>query len=257
MARHTKPISVPAEQPKPKKRVTFLIPSESPLPISLSPVPNTPSPAYSQTSLPSTVGPYTPPTPNVLLPPHAFSPVKKSPVIPHFPSPQFIPATPTSAPPSLHDLLASPRGVRLDITFPPHPDRLRISHSHLSMAATHPPARVMTIVAPGLPWSITIEPTTSSPFVTVLDVLNALHVNLHKPIKHAEFDAVSKSYRDSISKTWHDRLDKIPSHSEAKAERARGVRRVDFLLGKTCVHRLRYLSISDRGEVTWLVDFGT
>lgn len=250
MARHTKPISTPVEQAKPKKQVKFLIPSESPLPISLSPVPNTPSPAYSQSSLPSTTGPFTPPTPNVPLPPHAFSPVKKNPVVPH------LPASP--APPSLHDLLANPQGAHLDIAFPPHPDRLRIHHSHLSMAATHPPAKVMKIVAPGLPWSIIVEPiATSSPFVTVLDVLHALYTSLHKPIKQAEFDAVSQSYRDLISKTWHHRLDKIPFPSDVKAERSRGVRRMDFLLGKTCIKRLKYLSISGDREVTWLVDFGT
>ena len=258
MARQSKPITTPVEQTKPKKQVKFLIPSESPLPISLSPVPDTPSPAYSQTSLASTTGPFTPPTPNVPLPPHAFSPVKKSPVVPHHPGHHFVPATPTSAPPSLHDLLASPGGVHLDIAFPPHPDRLHIHHSHLSMPATHPPAKVMKIIAHGLPWSITVEPTTtSSPFVTVLDVLHALYTSLHKPIKQAEFDAISKSYRDLISNVWHRRLDKISFPSDAKAERARGVRRMDFLLGKTCVKHLRYLNISGQGEVTWLVDFGT
>jgi hypothetical protein len=251
MARHSKPVSALVEQTKPKKHVKFFIPSESPLPISLSPVPNTPSPAYSQSSLPSTTGPFTPPTPNV-LPPHAFSPVKKSPVVPH-----FVAGTPTSpAPPSLHDLLADPQGVRLDIAWPPHPDSVRVHHSHLSMAATHPPAKVMKMVTPGLPWSITVEPT-SAPFVTVMDVLHALYTSLHKPIKQAEFDAVSHSYRDLVSKSWHYRLDAIPYPSEAKAEKARGVRRMDFLLGKTSIKRLRYLSVSNKGEVTWLVDFGT
>jgi len=258
MARHTKPISTPVEQTKPKKHVKFFIPSESPLPIPLSPVPSTPSPAYSQSSLPSTTGPYTPPTPTV-LPPHAFSPVKKNPVVPHLNNSHFFPGAPTSpAPPSLHDLLANPQGVRLDVAFPPHPDRLHIHQSHLSMAATHPPARLVKLVAAGLPWSITVEPTTtSSPFVTVLDVLHALYTSLRKPIKQAEFDAVSKSYRDSISKAWHHRLDKISSPSDVKAEKARGVRRMDYLLGKTCIKRLRYLSVSVQGEVTWLVDFGT
>lgn len=126
------------------------------------------------------------------------------------------------------------------------------------MAATHPPTKVMKLVAAGLPWSVTVESTTtSSPFVTVLDVLHALYTSLHKPIKQAEFDAVSKSHRDFISKAWHNRLDKIPFPSEVKAERTRGVRRMDFLLGNTCIKRLRYLSISGQGEVTWLVDFGT
>jgi len=116
----------------------------------------------------------------------------------------------------------------------------------------------MKIVAHGLPWSITVEPTTTpSPFVTVLDVLHALYTSLHKPIKQAEFDAISKSYRDLISGAWHRRLDKIAFPSDAKTERARGVRRMDFLLGKTCVKHLRYLNISSQGEVTWLVDFGT
>ena len=126
------------------------------------------------------------------------------------------------------------------------------------MPATHPPAKVMKVIAAGLPWSITVEPTTtSSPFVTVLDVLHALYASLHKPIKQAEFDAVSQSYRDLISKAWHHRLDRISSRSDEKVERARGVRRMDFLLGKSCIKRLRYLNASGPGEVTWMVDFGT
>ncbi|KAF9780171.1 hypothetical protein BJ322DRAFT_1024020 [Thelephora terrestris] len=258
MARHSKPITTPVEQTKPKKHVKFLIPSESPLPISLSPVPDTPSPAYSQSSLASTAGPFTPSTPNAPLPPHAFSPVKKNPVVPHHAVRHFAPPTPTSAPPNLHDLLASPGGICLDVAFPPHPDRLHIHHTHLSMPATHPPTKIMKIVAEGLPWSITVEPTTtSSPFVTVLDVLHALYTSLHRPVKQAEFDANSKSHRDLISKAWHRRLEKIPFPSDAKTERARGVRRVDFLLRKTCIKQLKYLNISGQGEVTWLVDFGT
>jgi len=116
----------------------------------------------------------------------------------------------------------------------------------------------MKIAAARLPWTFTVEPTaTSSPFVTILDVLHTLYTSLHKPIKQAEFDAVSKSYRVSISKAWCNRLDEISSPPDMKAERARGVRRMDYLLGKTCIKRLRYLSISGRGVVTWLVDFGT
>ena len=241
---------------EPKKQVTFFIPSESPNPISLSPVPTTPSPAYSQTSLPSTTGPLTPPSHNGPLQ-RVFSAKAKAPVFPLHPSPNSALARPAFAPPSLHDLLANPQGAHLDVAFPPHPDRLHVHHSHLSMAATHPPANVMNIIAPGLPWDFTVKPTTSSSFVTVLDVLHALYTSLHKPIKRAEFNAVSHPYRDFISNAWYKRLDKIPSHSDKEAEKARGVRRMDFLLEKTCIIRLRYLSISDRGEVTWLVDFGT
>lgn len=116
----------------------------------------------------------------------------------------------------------------------------------------------MKVIATGLPWYITVEPTTtSSPFVTVLDVLHALYTNLHKPIKQAEFDAVSRSHQDMISKAWHYRLDNISSPHDVKAERARGVRRMDFLLGRTCIKRLRYYDISGSGKVTWVVDFGT
>lgn len=126
------------------------------------------------------------------------------------------------------------------------------------MPATHPPAKVMKIVATGLSWSITVEPiTTTSPFVTVLDVLHVLYTSLHKPINQAEFDAVSQSYRDLISKAWHHRMDKISSSSDRKTEKTRGVRRMDYLLGKTCIKRLRYFNASGQGEVTWLVDFGT
>ena len=254
MARRNRPVSAPVGMTRPRKQVKFLIPSESRSPICLTPILGTPSPAWSQTSLPSTGGPRTPPIHTVPLPPYAFPPMKENPVAPRFPRPRLSLEMQTSVPPSLYSYLAYPQ-VRLDIAFPPPPYRSRIP-SYLVTSATNPPSQVMTVVVPGLPWSIIVKPRTSFPFVTVLDILDALHTSLRKPIKQVEFDAVSHQYRKFIAAAWHGRLDKM-SPSDARAEWARGVRRIDFLLGNTCIQRFGYHGISDRRGLVWLAHFGT
>jgi hypothetical protein len=249
MARPTKPKVASTPRPlenKPKKQVAFLIPNESRKPIPLSPLKDIPSPSYSQLSLPSSVSVWTPPSSS--LPPHAFSPVQPIPVA----------RSPTINAPSIHDLLSSPLGVNLDISRPPHPNVLHVHTTHLTQYATYPPVRSLKLVSAGLPWVTTVEPTTSSiQYVTVLDVLHALYANLHKRVKQAEFDASERSYRDSITAAWFARLDRIQHDSDRIKEEQKGVRRVDFLLGRTRVKGLRFSNASAKGETSWVVDFGT
>jgi hypothetical protein len=116
----------------------------------------------------------------------------------------------------------------------------------------------LKLVSAGLPWTTSVEPsTTSMQYITVLDVLHALYNNLHKRVKQPEFDTTEKSYRDLISKAWFRRLDQIPHDSERTKEGEKGVRRIDFLLGRTRVKALRFSNTSTKGETTWVVDFGT
>jgi hypothetical protein len=118
----------PSSRPSPRSRSSSSYP-----PSHLSQSPSLPSPTPRLRHIHNHLyhpppGPYTPPTPNVLPPPRIFS-GQEEPSCSTSVQPHFVPTSP--APPSLHDLLANPQGVRLDVAFPPHPDRLRIHHSHL------------------------------------------------------------------------------------------------------------------------------
>lgn len=253
MARPTKPKAVSSTprpvETKPKKHVTFLLPSST-RPIALSPLPPTPSPSYSQSSLPSTSSLWTPPSATYHLlpshiPPHAFSPIHQSAIV-------LPPAVP-----SVHDLLSSPHGVRLDVAYPPHPDVICVHPTHLDQFATSPPMHTMKLTAHGLPWAIRVEPSESFPCVTVGDVLYALYTSLHMHVKKDEWETNTKAVQDSVSVAWHGRLDRISNYADRLREGQKGVRRIDFLLGRTCVRGLRFARMSSKGETNWVVDFGT
>jgi hypothetical protein len=236
MARPTKPkaSAAPKPEPKQKKHVSFLIPHESEKPIPLSPLPPTPSPSYSQSSLPSSASIRTPL-------PHPLSPTR----------------SPIAAPPSIHELLSSPLTVVLDISRPPLPDTLHIHHTHLTQYATYPPVYSLHIVSPGLPWTICVAPTSSSgQWVTVFDVLHTLYSNLHKRVKQIEFDVEPQIHRDRISTVWFKRLERIADPSARLMEKQKGLRRVDFLLGRTRIVGFRFFRAS-KDITTWVVDFGT
>lgn len=115
----------------------------------------------------------------------------------------------------------------------------------------------LKLTAPGLPWAIRVKPSPAFPYVTVGDVLYELYNNLHSTVKKDEWEMNSKAVQDSVSGAWHYRLDGISNYADRLKEGSRGVRRIDFLLGHTCVRGLRFSHISSKGEPIWVVDFGT
>jgi hypothetical protein len=95
----------------------------------------------------------------------------------------------------------------------------------------------MTILSPYLSWSIKVTPTgysrsRDSYYVTVWDVLSAVHSSLRKSVHQAEYDRLGRGspYENRVRKAYHGRYTMYPHHSSAyQEEKMGGVRRVDFL----------------------------
>jgi hypothetical protein len=127
------------------------------------------------------------------------------------------------------------------------PGHRQISLFALSELATTPPLPSMTIVSPDLPWSITVVPPSphkANQFVTVSDVLVALHRTLGLAVTITELrnlpsaDAVSR-----VIAAYERRVKEIADNKSREAMRRKGVKRVDFLME----HR-RFLGLSRMGR---------
>jgi hypothetical protein len=81
-----------------------------------------------------------------------------------------------------------------------------------------------------LPWLFTVTPDAGlSPgqvYVTVHDVLLAIHTHLRTAVKGAEYEAMSKSRKGEIFREFERRVGSDP------VQRGKGLRRVDFLNGR-------------------------
>jgi hypothetical protein len=80
-----------------------------------------------------------------------------------------------------------------------------------------------------LPWLFNVAPDAGlSPgkaYVTVQDVLLAIHFHLRTAVKGGEYDAMSKSRKGEIYQQFERRVGTDP------VQRGKGLRRVDFLNG--------------------------
>jgi len=199
-------------------------------PAELSPPssPRTPSPTFSDSSASSLT---TPPTPQSL-----FSTVPLP-----APKPQIHPAiTYTGLPPHLCFDLAFPPSYLL---VPDSPalgsDRSSTSTCSLesvdttllSEQATYPASHTITLVTEALPWSVTV--TAKSTFVTVYDVLEALHSSLRLQVATAEWTSLSRASQDVIAASFHKRVGGFSDRIKRGKQLGKGVRRLDFLVGHT------------------------
>jgi hypothetical protein len=83
-----------------------------------------------------------------------------------------------------------------------------------------------------LPWYIFVA-GTSDHGVTLFDVWQSLHTSLRTPISKSEWDLMSAHTQYSVSAAFYRRLGGIRDPSSRDRQFSRGVRRLDFLLGKT------------------------
>lgn len=115
--------------------------------------------------------------------------------------------------------------------------------SVLSQPATSPPTSRLTIVSPQLPWRITIKHSSSA--VTAQDVFSELYRALRTPITSQEYQALLPSDRERrrVAAAYEDRYKHmhVRGEKEYEDEKRGGVRRVDFLMGKT---RFRGLEVA-------------
>jgi hypothetical protein len=218
--------------------------------------PPTPSPAFSDLSLPDTDAPLTPPTFMTPLEPipEAETEVKTSAMrihgtIAYIPGGNPILSWDVACPPTMAVPVPG-RGV-------PSPSHFRAA---LGEAATNPPLPGMTLVSDFLPYRVTIAPgvgngATSSPWtpatvplpipgmpaspstqtVCVYDILVGLYKCLRTPLTPAEFDALAPTLKASLSAAYHARVARVADPVKRDEERRKGLKRVDYLLaaGKT------------------------
>jgi len=100
---------------------------------------------------------------------------------------------------------------------------------------------MITLLTETLPWSITV--TAKSTFVTVYDILQALHSSLRLPITTAEWTSLPRASQDVIAASFHKRVGGFSDRIKRGEQLGKGVRRLDFLVGHT-----RFYGISPFGK---------
>ena len=101
----------------------------------------------------------------------------------------------------------------------------------LSEPAIYPATPSIILLTDALPWSITV--TTKSTFVTLYDVLQALHSSLRLQVTKVEWASLSRASQAVISASFHKRVDGFPDRIKREKQLGKGVRRLDFLVGRT------------------------
>ncbi|KAK6995822.1 hypothetical protein R3P38DRAFT_2800634 [Favolaschia claudopus] len=232
-----------------------------------SPLPWTPSPGASTSSLPPSPSaatfptqPESPPTKDaatkdvqeepLLVSDGAFAP--PAPIVYSvWPSDVEYAAFASPRPTSLAVPLPSPIHIHSLLSFTPHaPPNLifdlahplavltpRITPAFLS-PATLPPTPTLTLTSPHLSHAMQITPPhPTTPFVSVLDVLASLHTQLHTGIRRAEYDVLPAERRGAVDTAYFKRVAGLAlvgvDEPGRKTEAERGVKWVDFLEGRT------------------------
>lgn len=111
--------------------------------------------------------------------------------------------------------------------------------ANLAEAATTPPLPSMLLVCDNLPWKIRVTSSLPNLFVTIYDVLQAIHISLRTPVVAAEWQLCNdQEDQDAILQTFERRIRRLSSESARVEERARSVRRIDCLMGMTRLVRV-------------------
>ena len=203
-------------------------------------VPFIPSPASSTFSLPPSPGPSTPPpldpafssaNPSSPSPfptffhPHVYTP---SPIPQAYALP-YTPPAPLTPDVRLHPALRAPN-LQYDVRSPPTQSSPHLSQVILSTPASIPPLPSLGLRVGDLPWLFNVLPkvglSPGNTYVTVQDVLLAIHYHLRTAVKGAEYEAMSRSRKAEIFREFERRV------GSDTLQRGKGLRRVDFLNGR-------------------------
>ena len=121
----------------------------------------------------------------------------------------------------------------------------------LSEQATYPASHTITLLTETLPWSITV--TAKSTFVTVYDILQALHTSLRLQVATREWTSLSRASQDVITASFHKRVGGFSDRIKRGKQFGKGVRRLDFLVGHT---RLDGISPFEERPGVFMVHWG-
>ncbi|KAI0760717.1 hypothetical protein C8Q74DRAFT_1221279 [Fomes fomentarius] len=197
-------------------------------------VPSTPSPTFSTSTLSSTSsGPQTPPNQW-----HSHLPSTKSTIRSPNRAAGALPGV------QIHPVLA--RTIVCASSTPPPPSHPpRLTDALVAEPATQPALPSLAIICDHLPWTITVTPTPnaswSAPYVTLGDVLHTLYRTLRFAATEPELNFLELSLQDRVRDAYVRRYRRVEHSREREAEKAKGIKRVDFLrdyrsfLGLSCV----------------------
>ncbi|KAJ7137022.1 hypothetical protein C8R44DRAFT_661803, partial [Mycena epipterygia] len=106
--------------------------------------------------------------------------------------------------------------------------------------ATYPPLPSLTVRCRHIAWPIVVSPSHAAGFVSVLDVFTSVYTSLRLAVLRAEYDTLpSGDARQSVDDAYFTRCRLLLDEDERHIETLKGVKRVDFLTGKT-----RFLGLS-------------
>ncbi|KAE9386970.1 hypothetical protein BT96DRAFT_948738 [Gymnopus androsaceus JB14] len=120
----------------------------------------------------------------------------------------------------------------------------------LCSPATDPPVSSLTITCPYLHWEFPITPMTlasrKGPYVSVRDVIHALYRGLRMAVHPLEYEALpSVETITNVNEAYFSRCNSIVKKKARQEEQAKGVKRVDFLMGRN-----RFLGLSKKSSTS-------
>nr|VWP01202.1 Metacaspase-1 (EC [Ganoderma boninense] len=113
----------------------------------------------------------------------------------------------------------------------------RLTDTLVCEPASHPPLPSLAIVCDYLPWTIVVVPTPgarwAAPYVTVGDVLHTLYRTLRLGATEHELGALEPGLRGRVLQAYAARYRRVADPRVREAEKAKGVKRVDYLCDRT------------------------
>ncbi|KAF8205864.1 hypothetical protein K438DRAFT_1715062 [Mycena galopus ATCC 62051] len=123
--------------------------------------------------------------------------------------------------------------VEYNLSHHPHTISSQLT-PHFLNSATYPPLPALTVLCRHIAWPISVSPSQPTGFVSVLDVFTSVYTSLRLAVWPAEYDALpSGDVRQSVDNAYFMRCTGLVDEEERRTEALKGVKRVDFLAGKT------------------------
>ncbi len=120
-----------------------------------------------------------------------------------------------------------------------------LSSYDLEQPATHPQMTRVRIVCDMIPqWPVDLQVLGTSisphrrrraalPYITLEDVIHAVHASLHRKISHQEWGRLTTSQETDVARAYTRRYKSSGSEWSERRQQAEGVKRADFLLKTT------------------------
>lgn len=208
--------------------------------------PAVPPLSFSSSTVPSSLGPITPPSVSYPLPPSSTQ-------RPIHGVPKPISSSGYAGSARSHPYLEM-SAITWDIMD--HPSTISRHHQSISNrvwseAATTPPMPFIVITVPHFAWKFNVYASNHA-YVTFEDVIQTVYRSLRKNITESEFhSAASPAEQRQASRAYEQRYRRQRSTRLYEEEKRGGMKRVDFLMGRT---RFGGLVSSGRRSDEWRLD---